>query len=152
MLLTDRQIHGLLCDDSVPLIRPWDHKHIQPVSYDLHLGGWQESRDWVRSHEFVLGSTEEVIELPHNIAGMVMGVSTVGRTGLIVEMAGLIDPGFRGQITLELYNAQIHALPLVRGMRIAQIVFHRLDHVVEKPYDGRYQSQMGPTPPRPEKS
>lgn len=50
----------------------------------------------IPAHGFVLARTKEVISISENLFGKVEGRSSVGRTGLIVETAGVIDPGFMG--------------------------------------------------------
>ena len=55
--------------------------------------------------EFVLGATLERISLPDDLVARLDGKSSLGRLGLQVHStAGLADPGFTGQITLELSN------------------------------------------------
>jgi dCTP deaminase len=56
-------------------------------------------------------------------------------------LAGYIDPGYKGRLTLELQNARaMHPVSLWPGMRIAQIVFHRMSMLPGKDYSmtGRY--------------
>jgi dCTP deaminase len=83
--------------------------------------------------------------------GTVQGCSSIGRQGLFVQNAGLIDPGWSGQITLELYLVGDFAYHLRTGDRIAQISFQYLDEPCAKPYGmrGRYMHQRGATPARP---
>ena len=65
--------------------------------------------------------------------------------------AGLADPGFTGQITLELSNMTRLPISLYPGMRIAQLVFEMLSTPADRPYGhgglgSKYQGQSGPTP------
>jgi len=65
--------------------------------------------------------------------------------------AGLADPGFTGQITLELSNMTRLPISLYPGMRIAQLVFEMLSTPADRPYghgglNSKYQGQSGPTP------
>ena len=67
--------------------------------------------------------------------------------------AGLIDPGFSGQVTLELFNVSREPIRLHAGDRIAQITFQRLDQPCGMPYGhperaSKYQGQVGATPSR----
>ena len=64
--------------------------------------------------------------------------------------AGLADPGFEGQITLELSNIASLPIAIYPGMRIAQLVFERLSTPADRPYGAgglgsKYQGQRGPT-------
>lgn len=104
--------------------------------------------------EFALGSTIEHVSVPVDLVARVDGRSSVGRMAVVVHAtAGFIDPGFQGQITLELSNLGRAAVKLYPGMRISQIVFYRMTSPAERPYgsEGRsskYQGQMGPVTSR----
>jgi dCTP deaminase len=77
--------------------------------------------------EFVLGATLERISLPDDLVARLDGKSSLGRLGLQVHStAGLADPGFTGQITLELSNMTRLPISLYPGMRVAQLVFEML--------------------------
>ena len=93
--------------------------------------------------EFVLATTREYIKLPDDLTAFVEGRSSIGRTGLVVQNAGWVDPGFEGEITLELFNASSNPIELISGMRVAQLVFAQLDQKAEHPYQGKYQKQVG---------
>lgn len=100
--------------------------------------------------DFILACTRETIGLSAGFAARVEGKSSLGRLGMAVHItAGFIDPGFTGQITLEIANLAPVAIRLYPGMPIAQIVF---EPVTAPLYDysktGRYQGQHGPTPSR----
>lgn len=98
--------------------------------------------------EFLLASTEETVYLDPTLVGRVEGKSSLARVGLAVHVTGgFIDPGFRGQITLEMANLLHRPLVLRPGMRIAQIAISNVFGRVAKPYakTGHYQGQAGPT-------
>ena len=95
--------------------------------------------------QFVLATTQEYFILPDNITAFVEGRSSIGRLGLFIQNAGWVDPGFEGQITLELFNASNFAINIKSGTRVGQLVFAKMDHSAEKPYRGKYQGQTGAT-------
>jgi dCTP deaminase len=101
--------------------------------------------------EFVLGATLERLGLPDDLVARLDGKSSLGRLGLQVHStAGLADPGFEGQITLELSNVASLPIAIYPGMRIAQLVFERLTTPADAPYGhdrlgSKYQGQSGPT-------
>ena len=95
--------------------------------------------------QFVLGSTKERFKLPNNLTAFVEGRSTYGRLGLFIQNAGWVDPGFCGDITLELYNANKYAIELIAGKRIGQLVFAKMGSDATNPYGGKYQFQEGAT-------
>lgn len=85
--------------------------------------------------EFMLVETKEYLELDYDVAAELDGKSTLGRAGLLIHAtAGLIDPGWRGHITCELYNLSRRRIRLWQGMPIGQFVFHRLVVPVDRPY------------------
>jgi dCTP deaminase len=103
--------------------------------------------------EFALGTTEERVRMPDDLVGVVDGRSSIGRLAVVVHAtAGFIDPGFEGQITLELSNIGSIPVKLYPGMRIAQIVMHVMSSPAELPYGeargSQYNSQTGPQPSR----
>lgn len=109
---------------------------------------WESLSDkafYIKPKEFVLATTKEYIKLPNDLTAFVEGRSSIGRMGLFVQNAGWVDPGFEGEITLELFNASDNTIRLVEGMRIAQLVFAKLDRPAENPYNGKYQGQKGAT-------
>jgi dCTP deaminase len=75
---------------------------------------------------FVLGCTLEWLSLPIDIAGRVVGKSSHGRHGLIIETAAAVHPGFSGCLTLELTNVGEIPLVLRPGMPVCQIVFQEV--------------------------
>ena len=94
---------------------------------------------------FLLATTREYIEVPSHITAFVEGRSSIGRMGLFIQNAGWVDPGFKGQITLELYNANSLPILLKAGRRICQLVFCKIDQPVLSSYKGKYQGQRKAT-------
>ncbi len=175
MLFGNQAIHYELGNKG--LISPYDKRFLQPASYDVGLCGpflfpqpgrvlsevvephyvkVHEADDTegicLRSGEFCLASTLETIRVPLGVAAQIAGKSTLGRLGLAVHVtAGFIDPGFSGQITLELANLGPSTIRLAYGQRIAQIQFYRcFDNTMG--YSGKYQNQRGTTGARRGKS
>ena len=149
-------------------IAPLEKEQIQPASVDIRLGdtfsvvedspqGIITMKDEIHykviksntyillPHQFVLATTMEYIELPDNLTAFVEGRSSLGRMGLFIQNAGWVDPGFKGEITLELYNANRCAIELVCGRRVGQLVFAQMDDTALNPYNGKYQGQVGAT-------
>ena len=74
--------------------------------------------------QFMLAHSFEYLKLPNWIAADLDGRSSYARLGLEVHMtAGMIDPGFEGVVTFELYNGGANPIRLFPGLRIAQIRF-----------------------------
>ena len=104
--------------------------------------------------QFILASTLERVELPNDIVARLEGKSSLGRLGLLVHAtAGYVDPGFKGQLTLEISNVLRTRITLFYGMKISQISFLTLSTEAEHPYGSRqlrskYQGQSGPVASR----
>lgn len=104
----------------------------------------------LRPGDFILACTRETIRLSPCFAARVEGKSSLGRLGVAVHItAGFIDPGFEGQITLEIANLSPANVILHVGMPIAQIVFEPVTPP-ERDYSatGHYLGQTGPTESR----
>lgn len=121
-------------------------------SWHPHTTGHTFPKSGHRLHpgDFLLASTVEKVTLSPHMAARVEGKSSLGRLGVAVHItAGFIDPGFEGQITLEIANLAPVSVVLYPGMPIAQIVF---EPVTAPMYDysktGHYQGQTGPTESR----
>ena len=167
MILSDKTIIALMKEGSL-VIEPLEPQQIQPASIDIRLGNTfsivedsaagiitfdkpisykeiQTEKYLLLPGQFVLATTMEYIKLPDNLTAFVEGRSSLGRMGLFIQNAGWVDPGFSGEITLELYNANKCAIELQAGRRIGQLVFAKMDQAAMKPYAGKYQGQRGAT-------
>lgn len=167
MILSDRTLIKMLDEKSL-IVKPLTDGQIQPASIDIRLGDTfsivEDSSTGIISLEneikyktiktdtyvllpgqFVLATTMEYFELPDNLTAFVEGRSSLGRMGLFIQNAGWVDPGFRGEITLELYNANRCAIELKAGRRVGQLVFALMDDHAINPYNGKYQGQTGAT-------
>ena len=103
--------------------------------------------------ELALASTLEVITLPEDLVGWLDGRSSLARLGLMVHVtAHRIDPGWHGQIVLEIFNSGKLPLALRPGMDICAINFETLSSPAEHPYnqrkDAKYRNQSGPVSSR----
>jgi dCTP deaminase len=99
--------------------------------------------------DFVLGTTTERVEIPDDLVAHVEGRSSLGRLAIVVHAtAGLCDPGYKGQITLELSNLGTAPVALTPGMRVSQLIFTELKSPANRPYGSdrgsKYQDQDGP--------
>jgi dCTP deaminase len=70
---------------------------------------------------FVLAGTLEWVRLPSIYAAFVVGKSSLGRRGIIIETAAGVHPGFSGCLTLEIANVGEIPVKLVPGMMICQL-------------------------------
>ena len=155
-------------------IDPWDPSMLQPASIDVTLGtSWlvpatkgkvvtvrnrdasyvslETTQHHLHPGEFALATTREVITLSDHVAAKFEGKSSLGRMGIMTHVtAGFIDPGFSGQITLEVCNVSPWTLVFDAGIKIGQLVFTNLDTPASEGYGSkkwgsRYHGQRGAT-------
>lgn len=104
----------------------------------------------VHPGEFVLGTTLETLDVPSNLVARIEGRSSYARLGLIPHAAaGFVDPGFEGQITLEIQNLGNVPITIYPEDRVCQVVFETMTGEAENPYgdktDSKYMGQSGAT-------
>ena len=167
MILSDGELKEMM-KNGVLSVCPCTKEQIQPASIDITLGNtYSVVEDMANGiifpkkdigyktittdkyvllpNQFVLATTREYVSLPNNLTAFVEGRSSWGRLGLFIQNAGWVDPGFEGEITLELFNANKCAIELSEGMRIGQLVFAKMERDAENPYMGKYQGQRTAT-------
>ena len=180
MVLSDSTIAKLLGEGRIE-IDPYEPSLLQPSSVDVRVDRYfrvfrnsrypfidvkQEQEDLtelvkvdgdpfiLHPGEFVLGSTLERIKLPDDVVARLDGKSSLGRLGLLIHStAGFIDPGWDGNVTLELSNVANLPITIYPGMKIGQLSFVQMTEPAETPYGAgelgsKYQGQKGPTPSR----
>lgn len=99
--------------------------------------------------DFILATTKEWVEIPNYLVGALEGRSSLGRLAIVIHStAGYIDPGYVGNITLELSNLGTAPVTLTPGMRVGQLVMTELRTPATRPYGedrgSKYQNQEGP--------
>jgi dCTP deaminase len=174
MQLSDGGIAKAIQESKIS-ISSFDIKSLQPASYDLHLSNdfkkvkaecitpyveeenvnsqvvsYDTDQYILSPGEFILSSTVEKISLNNEYAAKFEGKSSLGRIGLATHVtAGFIDPGFQGNITVEIKNEADYDIKLYAGMPIGQICFELLDtpalHAYGSNGKNHYQNQSGTT-------
>lgn len=94
-------------------------------------------------HSFVLGHSEERIQVPSDVSITCMGKSTIARAGIIVTVTPL-EAAWEGFITLEITNTTGIPVKLETGIGITQLQFFQSDEQCEVSYadrGGKYQNQ-----------
>jgi len=131
---------------SFPIINPIEKDLPSKISQYQKLEKIQYGEKFVlHPHELVIGSTLEYLSFPNDLTAYLIGRSSWGRLGLIIATATVIDPCFKGNLTLELINSGNVPIELYPGVRIAQLIFHKLDDLQDECKDeGKYQMQIGP--------
>jgi len=119
-------------------ISPFAEQSISPSGYDL-----RSAVDvTIPPGGGALIHTLERVGLSPSLCAQIFIRSVLAREGLVGSFA-LVDPGFRGQLTLRIANLGASAVRIGEGERVAQLVFYRLQTPSRRPYAGRYQDSSG---------
>ncbi len=169
MILPDHEIIKAVKEGKIT-IDPFNEENVGPCSVDLHLNNifsvfkmgnvvsFKNSPETnvesivvdkdpfiIAPNQFVLVNTIEKIKIPKNIAATLEGLSSVARRGIMVEAAGLVNPGTgmkqSSTLTLEVFCQNSSPVALIPGMRIVQIIFHELKGESQAGYDERGKSR-----------
>jgi dCTP deaminase len=137
-------------------IEPFRERNLTPNGYDLTISGvyfkttgskvtigmaYLDPGDWC------LVSTEEYLEVSPDVAGQLWMRTSFIRKGLLGGF-GMIDAGFKGNLTVSVTNMGPERVGLPIGDRICQVTFHMLNTIPNKLYEqrsGTYQGQSGIT-------
>jgi dCTP deaminase len=83
-------------------------------------------------HEYVLVSTLESLKVPRDLMAVLYPRSSTNRKGLSLDLTGIIDSGYEGQLTLPIRNnTQSQIVRLYPGERLCQVVFEELSEPVD---------------------
>jgi dCTP deaminase len=96
-----------------------------------------------------LAATNETLNMPLNLSAKFLLKSSTGRNYFSHQLAGWVDPGFHGVLTLEFKNeTQFHKLAIAPNMKVGQIVFYRhrpVPHGNSYKVKGQYNGQTKAT-------
>jgi len=122
-------------------ITPFELSCLTPAGYDLR----SSIEVVIKPKRYELTATLETVELGLKVTGSLHIRSSLAREGVIGGFA-VVDPGFRGQLTLNLHNIGEKEITIRKGEPIVQIVFHKLGSQARKGYSGLYQNSRGIVP------
>lgn len=135
------------------LIENGDEAKVEGASYDLRLDDefYQDGKQQaltpqspfiiVKPGDFVLVGSREVVNLPTDVTARFDLAVSLFFQGIILSNGPQIDPGFRGRLFCELFNASADEVQLKLDQHYATIEFAKLfEHT--KPYGGRYNNVL----------
>ncbi|MHC1610637.1 MAG: dCTP deaminase [Candidatus Methanospirareceae archaeon] len=154
-LLTDGEIKKKI-SEGVLKIENFSEDCLEPASYDMRLGeqafksrherGLINIKDsgmiTIEPGEFTILTTHERIELPKNIAGHIGLRSHYARKGVILLSGPQIDPGFKGLLTVAVYNVGPRDVVIPFLEKFCTTEYYALNIDALKPYKGEYQNQI----------
>jgi len=146
-------------------IKPFNYKNLGAVSVDLTLddkfGIFKNKpitieentnyKDYInivrkkslilKPKEMIIAITKERITLNDKICGWIQGRSRFARLGLLVHIsASFIQPGINNKQVLEIVNLNNKPIRLKAGVKIAQIIFEKLEGRAS--YEGKFKNRV----------
>lgn len=121
-LLVDHQIARAV-KDGIISIKPFDTQSLRAAAVELTLAGnivaGRQTVNIERKKGFSLApgravsaTTVESIALPHDYLGHVAAAAGLARHGIVAVHAFQIEPGFKGRLKFNLFNAGMYAVEL----------------------------------------
>jgi dCTP deaminase len=136
MVLSDKEISSAIKRGELRII-PRGFR-LNPAGVDLRV----DRKIRLKPKQQSLVASIERVELSNRIVGFLHLRSSLAREGLFASLA-LVDPGYRGQLTVSLYNSGDSSVNLVKGERFIQLSLLRLGKPAINKYTGRYQNSSG---------
>ncbi len=88
--------------------------------------------------EYLLVATLESVKIPNNLMAILYPRSSTNRKGLSLDLTGIIDAGYEGQLILPIRNnTRSQTVRLYPGERLCQLVFEELSEPVV-PHKSKY--------------
>ena len=112
-------------------------RYVRPTSSNEHI---------VKPGETVVVTTQEVLDLPKDIAAIGFPPSSMAVNGILMTNPGHIDPGYKGRMHLTMINMGRQDYGLRRGDPVATLLLFRLNQEVEVDYQSRLEkAKVNPT-------
>ena len=91
--------------------------------------------------EHIIVSTLESVKMPRDLMAILFPRSSVNRRGLSVDLSGIIDAGYEGQLIIPVTNNIHQTIRLYPGERFCQVIFEELTNGKEKILQSRFHKQ-----------
>jgi dCTP deaminase len=107
------------------------------AGYDIRIA--DDVTLWPKGH--ALAYSVERFDMPDHVIGILTNKSTLARR-FVHQPFTVLEPGWRGNLTLELVNHSWRFVRLRSGDPVAQILFLTMTEATDRPYGaGKYQNQ-----------
>jgi len=80
--------------------------------------------------EHITVASLETIKVPNDVMAVLYPRSSVNRRGVSVDLTGIVDAGYQGQLIIPVRNNTAQVVRLYPGERFCQVVFETLDEPV----------------------
>lgn len=170
MILSDKDIQNLIDSQKLRISPLPKNQDLESASVRLHLApkilkykesihdlkaeGTFESEEIIidengyelKPGEFILGSTVEEVTIPNGYFGFIETKGNIARAGIQTHNSdGHIDPGFSGNITLEIKNNSNCPIIIYSGIAFVALYIFKMTSEAIHSYAGKYQNQKGAT-------
>ena len=142
MMLSGRQIwqRGIIINGFATKI---DDNHIPSYGLDGMLYTFKADVNWtwypLLPGKFQLLKTFEFVHMPVNCGGLLYLKSTYSRQGIVLTTNSPVDPGYRGKLSIGLFNASDLIVELIGTGGFMQMVVHEMSESAIA-YQGRHQN------------
>jgi len=118
-----------------------DPLNVESIKRGIVLAKTNNKPLLLKPGQFVLARTAEKVVLSKKYAATLEGRSSIARLGIVVHAAGLVNPGTGLRepkpLVLEIFCQNSSPVKLYPGMKIVQIIFHKLSSEASIGYDER---------------
>ncbi|MFH1683145.1 MAG: dCTP deaminase [Candidatus Woesearchaeota archaeon] len=154
--LVDSSGLGIRINSQFRIFKKIAHDWLDPFEdQDIHteLIEKKEEGFLLQPGEFVLASSKEYLAMPNDLAARLIPRNSLSRLGIIlVGSAGIVEPGFEGNLTFTIGNISKIPVLLRENMHFCKLVFEPLSSSAEIPYHlqrgSKYNLQKGPVASR----
>lgn len=87
--------------------------------------------------KMIIARIAEYITMPEDCNGHIYNRNSLVRVGLNVSLSGYINPGYKGQLPIVMYNIGESEIKLFHGMRICQLELNRTEAKPIRDYSKR---------------
>lgn len=99
----------------------------------------------LKPNESILACSNERIQMPNFCFGLLQTKGSLARLFVFLNCAdGQVDPGYKGKITFEIYNASNFQIRITPGQAVGNLYLFKTS-MTSKEYNGRYQNAASPT-------
>lgn len=139
MILVDKEIKDLVKETEI--ITNFNENQLGSISYDIIIDKFIINEEEVDKQEillkpskFIYIKTKESLNMPNNLCSKVIEKNSLMRKGLKVD-GPLYQPGHKTSIFLRVININDSDILLTKNMKIAQLIFLRLNQIPNNTYD-----------------
>jgi len=94
----------------------------------------------------ILASSAETVCMPQGYMGLLQTKGSLARLCVSLHFSdGQVDPGFKGRITFEIFNASDFQIRIRKFQAVGNLYILKTSTKNQKPYSGRYAGVSGPT-------